>query len=311
MSAAAASTSSTVRAAQATAAPAAPSARPMARPMPRPAPVTSATRPASENAGSTVSALTTARAGDPLGHELAHAVPLDLPAGRHGELRDDLDALGKLVARQLMGVEERHDLGERDRLAVARDHDRARALPEARIGHAHDGHAGDLGMRVEQVLHLDDRDVLAAADDQVLGAPGDGEVAVAVERAPVARLEPAVRRVALEGELWPLEVADELGRPADEQVALGPGGDVMAVEPHQAQLHAGQRRAVGGEDLLLRVLQAVARHQAVLGHPPAGRDGAAEARLSVAGRLPRYRRFAYPELLRSRAAGIGRRESVT
>ena len=78
---------------------------------------------------------------------------------------------------------------------------------QPRIGHGHDGDPGDLRVREERVLDLGHRDVLAAADDQVLGPPGDGHVAVGVERGAIPRPEPAVGGVALGGEGGPLEVA--------------------------------------------------------------------------------------------------------
>ena len=56
-------------------------------------------------------------------HDLTEAVLLDLPARRHRELRDDLEALRKLHLRELLGVEVCHQLGERHRLAILRDHE--------------------------------------------------------------------------------------------------------------------------------------------------------------------------------------------
>src|SRR6266508_5531305 len=67
---------------------------------------------------------------DPLGDELAEPVLLDLAARGHRELRDDLEALWELVARDLVALEEDGDLGERQRLALVRDHDGAGALHE-------------------------------------------------------------------------------------------------------------------------------------------------------------------------------------
>ena len=60
------------------------------------------------------------------------------------------------------------------------------------MGHADDGGVGDAGMLDEAVLDLDAVDVLAAADDHVLGPVGDEQVAVVVEVADVAGVQPAV-----------------------------------------------------------------------------------------------------------------------
>src|SRR6266508_3831198 len=182
------------RAQQATSAPAAPSASAMARPIPRLAPVTSATRPFKENQSGMSTRPSRVRLELVL-DELAEAILLDLTARGHGELGDDLQALGELLLRELLGVEVGDELVERDRLARPRDHEGAGALLEPRVGHGDDRHAGDLGMGEQQVLHLRDGDVLAPADDQILRASGDGEVAFAVERGAVAGLEPAFGRV--------------------------------------------------------------------------------------------------------------------
>src|SRR2546426_138868 len=64
---------------------------------------------------------------DPLRHELAEAVLLDLAARGHRKLPDDLDPLRKLVLGELLAIEERGDLRQRDGVPVARDHHRARA----------------------------------------------------------------------------------------------------------------------------------------------------------------------------------------
>src|SRR5215472_16239711 len=162
------------------------------------------------------------RGGDALGHELAETVLLDLAAGGHGELGDDLEPLGKLVARELLPLEIGGDLTQGERLPFAGNHHGAAALNEPRVGHGHDGHADDLRMRVEKILHLDHGDILAAADDDVLASPGDRDVTVTVQGGAIARLEPAVPRVAVGGELRALVVADELERAAHEQIALHP-----------------------------------------------------------------------------------------
>src|SRR5215468_3436831 len=205
-------------------------AQAMARPSPRLAPVTSAVRPSREKSDPRSSPSPCplplggrgSRGGDALGHELAETVLLDLAAGGHGELGDDLEPLGKLVARELLPLEIGGDLAQGERLPFAGNHHSAAALHEPRVGHGHDGDADDLRMRVEKILHLDHGDVLAAADDDVLASPGDRDVAVTVQGGAIARLEPAVPRVAVGGELRALVVADELEGAAHEQIALHP-----------------------------------------------------------------------------------------
>ena len=70
--------------------------------------------------------------------------------------------------------------------------DRLDLLAELGMGHADHGGVEHLGVGDEAVLDLDAVDVLAAADDHVLLAVGDEEVAVGVDLADVAGVEPAV-----------------------------------------------------------------------------------------------------------------------
>src|SRR5262249_23549228 len=290
--------SALARAAQATLAPASAKARAMARPRPRLAPVTNAVRPSREKRRSVVLPPSRCplplkgrgRGGEALGHQLAETVLLDLAAGGHGKLGDDLKPLGKLVARELLALEIDGDLAQGERLPFAGNHHGAAALHEPRVGHGHDGHAGDLGMRVEEVLHLDHGDVLAAADDDVLAPPRDGDVAVAVQGGAIARLEPAVPRVAVGGELRALVVADELEGAAHEEIALHPRRNRRAVAVHHRELHAAERRAVGLEDFLFRILEPVASHEAVLRPAPSRRDDAPEPLPRVLHELARDRR---------------------
>src|SRR5215467_8243547 len=283
------------RAAQATAAPASANAKAMARPRPRLAPVTNAARPSREKKRSVALSPSPCplplggrgRGGDAVGHELAEPVLLDLAARGHGELGHELEALGKLVARELLTFQIAGDLAQGERLALARDDHGAAALHEPRIGHGHDGDTGDLGVRVKEVLDLDHGDVLPTPDDDVLGASGDRDVAVGVQRGAIARPEPPVHRVAVGGELRTLVVADELEGTADEQLALLARGHRRAVAVHHGELHPGQRRAVRAEDLLLWVAEPVARHQAVLRHPPPRRDDASESLARVLHELAR------------------------
>src|SRR3990167_11447627 len=74
--------------------------------------------PALPNARATVCVCASAlRGAEALGQGLAEAVLLDLPARRHGELGDDLEALRVLLPRERLGVEVRDDLLQRDGLA--------------------------------------------------------------------------------------------------------------------------------------------------------------------------------------------------
>src|SRR4029453_7176715 len=113
---------------------------------------------------------------------------------------------GELVTRELLAFQVRGDLGQGEGLALTGDYHGAAALDEPGGGYGQDGHPGELGMRVEKVLDLDHGNILAAADDDVLRATRDRDVAVAVEGGAVARLEPAAFRVTGRRELGPLAI---------------------------------------------------------------------------------------------------------
>ena len=81
---------------------------------------------------------------------------------------------------------------ELERATGAQRHEGARAFLEPRIGHRHERGVGDHRDAVERGLDLDDRDVLAAADDHVLAAAADADVALGVHAREVAGVEPAV-----------------------------------------------------------------------------------------------------------------------
>ena len=109
----------------------------------------------------------------------------------------------------------------------ARDDERAHLLAHHRIGHRDARRLGDAGMGDEQRFDLLRRDVLAAADDDVLQPVDDREVLAVVHRE-VAGAEPAVvdERVGVERRV---EVADEHLGPAREQLARRAGATSASV----------------------------------------------------------------------------------
>ena len=124
------------------------------------------------------------------------------------------------------------------------DDDRDRRLAEPLVGGRDHGALQDRRVRRERVLHVDRRDVLAAADDHVLRAVLDQDVARLVERRHVARVEPAVadrgrRRVRV------AVVADHDRVAADDDLAdlLAVGPHVVAVGVHDPHRDAGDRPA--------------------------------------------------------------------
>src|SRR5690349_4819543 len=102
---------------------------------------------------------------------------------------------------------------------LVRHHARARALAGARVSDAHDRDLAHERVAVEQVLDLTRAQLLTRADDDVLDAALDREVALVVQLAEVAGPEPAVRGegVALERRI---AVAHEELRPAGLDLAI-------------------------------------------------------------------------------------------
>src|SRR5665811_266336 len=72
------------------------------------------------------------------------------------------------------------------------DDERDGRFPERPVRRGYDRALQDRRMGRQRVLHLDGRDVLATADDHVLGAVLDQDVAGLVDRRHVAGAEPAV-----------------------------------------------------------------------------------------------------------------------
>ena len=76
--------------------------------------------------------------------------------------------------------------------AMREHHEGLDRLAPFLVGHADHRDLGHRRVRAKRVLDLDRRDILAAGDDHILLAIGDGDVAVAVHRAAVASVEPTV-----------------------------------------------------------------------------------------------------------------------
>src|SRR5690606_30208805 len=91
-------------------------------------------------------------------------------------------------------------------------------LPPALVGQAEDARLEHARARLEHRLDLRGRDVLAAADDDVVGAPEHVQLAVRVDAAAIARAE-APRRVDGDVAARP-DVPAGQGRPEDVDDAV-------------------------------------------------------------------------------------------
>ena len=142
--------------------------------------------------------LLASRPSYPLRH-VAQLEFLDLARAGLGQLREH-HVPRHFVARR---VPWRHQAMISSAVALAPGFSSTKAQgvsPHFSSGLATTAAACDRGMLVEHVLDLDRRDVLAARDDDVLGAVLELDIAVRVQHAEIAGMEPA----ALEGLVrWP------------------------------------------------------------------------------------------------------------
>ena len=81
-------------------------------------------------------------------------------------------------------------------------------LAKPLVGNGEGGGALHIGMLDRQVLDLRRVDVVAAADDDVLQPPDDGQIARVVEAAQVTRQEPAVPIEGVLGRRLIVEIAE-------------------------------------------------------------------------------------------------------
>ena len=150
----------------------------------------------------------------------------DLSARVLGQLVGDDDVARGLEAGEAVAAEARDLLGGQ-LVAGARHDDGGDGLDPARVGDAEHGRLGHRRVRVDDLLDLARGDVLAARLDHVLLAVDDVEVALVVEDAEVAGVQPAVaERLGRLGGVVP--VAEHRLRRAVHDLAdlagAGPGG---------------------------------------------------------------------------------------
>ena len=184
----------------------------------------------------------------------------------------------------------------------AGDHDRADALAQRRVRDGDHRHVRHRRVGDQQVLDFLGRDVLAAADDDVLEPVGDGQAPAGVDPPDVPGPEPAAgqergrvqRRVGVAGE--------QLGA-AGEDLALLAVGHVAAGGIHQAHLVARQQRAVGAGPQVKGVGDGPGGHGRVL----AAAVGAERGDPGGVGAPDQARRRPVPRRSGTRAACRGRR----
>src|SRR5215203_198326 len=110
----------------------------------------------------------------------------------------------------------------------------------------HDGHRGDAGTAFNHLFDLTGVDIIAAAYDQLLRPPANGEVAVFADGADISRGKPALFVEALLGGIGPLPVTGEDVRPAHFYLPDLPVGQRLArLDVHDSCLLARKQPAHG------------------------------------------------------------------
>ena len=145
------------------------------------------------------------------------------------------------------------DAGLVQGLARARDDPGADDLAEFLVGQAEDLDLGDAGMGEEKLLDLARIDVLAAAQDHVLDAPGDAREALGVDHGQIARVHPAVDQDGV-GPFAVVPVALHHRIAAGQQFALLSHGQDPAVPIHHLAFHVRMDAAHRADALFDRVI---------------------------------------------------------
>ena len=201
-----------------------------------------------------------------IGKHLLRRVPTQLRLEHlaHTRQRNGIDqdhlhrhggAFGRAAAHML------HQIGHPGFGARLELHVGNRQLARIGIGLAHNGHQRHVGVLEESLLHRHRVNVVRAANDQVLGAAGDPQVAIFIQPAQVARVDPAgLHERALVMHL--VQVAGEHARAAHGHHTNLVGRAVTQVIPFPIDLH--NAHAAVGHGMT---------HRAQAQRPVAVRDG--------------------------------------
>src|SRR4051812_36039482 len=173
---------------------------------------------------------------------LDEVLPEDLAERALRDLLTELDDLGNLVVGHAL-LTERDDLA----LLAAVDGDDRRLDDLLALHlplHAHHHRLADLGMRLEDVLHLHRVDLVARDLDEQLLATGDEHPALGVDAADVAREVAAVAEGGA-ADLVRIGVAARDGRPPDGHLAFLARGHRHPGVIHDGELDARDGRSDG------------------------------------------------------------------
>src|SRR5438067_1535733 len=203
-----------------------------------------------------------------LGHgHLAHLELLDLARDRHRERVDELPVARDLV-RGDFAPAEGHQVVIRDPGTLARLHPGHDFFAVALAGHADDLDIAHVGVGVQEFLDLARIDVLAAADNHVLDAPDDVDVALVVHGRQVTGVHPARGVDGLTGRFGIVPVTEHDAVAARAQLArLTPQQDLASWRVDDLDLDVGVNPTDGRHALVERVVgAALGRDRRGLGH---------------------------------------------
>ena len=166
---------------------------------------------------------------------------LDLPDGVLRQVVEDRDISWPFVFREVLRDVIANRLHSDRRAGVGGDVQH-RHLAVGGVGASDHGGLGDLRKLVDDDLDLPGIDVLAAADDHVLGPVDQDQVAIFVEVTDVAGVQPAVDE-GLRGLLRPVQVATHHVVALDDNLAGLTVGDRAACLVDDPDGLPGQRQA--------------------------------------------------------------------
>ena len=221
---------------------------------------------------------------------------LHLAARRHRQRVDEHQVFGKLVFRHAVRFEVFHQFRQ-DRPPLARHDERAAFLAEPRIGHPDHGHLPDRGMLQQKLLDLARADFQATAVDDVLLAPDDSDVAVAVHGREVVAEQPALGRKRFARAHGIGEVAEgDVGAARRQFALLAWPEPARACLVEDREFRARHGFAVAAPELVFRVGGRRGAADEAFGHAPHADQQAAEPLARGAAQRLRYGRAGAGEI---------------
>ena len=216
-----------------------------------------------------------------------HLLAPDLSGCGQGDAVHDEHFLRTLVFRQALAAV-LEQLGFVGSSGLVQHHRGRHFLAQHRMRHAEGDGIGHRGVRQQHFVHLAGRNVVAAADDQVLDPAGEVQVVICIQHALVAGAKPSVHKGSVVG-LAVVLVSAEHARPLNDHLAAFSGGEMIALGVHDADLNAAGRPHRTRLAMLRR--QRIRRHLVGSFRHPVGFDqGHAEQFLHLVHDLRRHRR---------------------